>query len=241
MMLSQSLLSDHAFMELVEKALASGLWHKLIVGRPYDELADFLKSDDYHAMAALAAPAVGVGIARRPPKVAALPARSGPGPGYEKETALTTIRNRYAFMLPIVCHTLPRLAADPAFQRTVIKLRKEGWRDWHLLTAIANATGNHRAQLQGLYPSPGDSDEHRARIAAVMQAPERPSGSPVPVEAFSEHAMRTHLSVAAVSTARFYDLTIRRSPIAPEALLSVLGDRYGYWSDDVDHTDPFTW
>ncbi|MFK4688199.1 hypothetical protein RKD22_001134 [Streptomyces pristinaespiralis] len=40
--LSQSLLSDEAFMELVEQALAGGLWHKLLVGRPYDELADFL-------------------------------------------------------------------------------------------------------------------------------------------------------------------------------------------------------
>ena len=67
-------------MHLVEQALAGGLWHKLFVGRPYDELADFLKADDYQTMAALADPAVGAGIPRGQAKPAALPARTGPGP-----------------------------------------------------------------------------------------------------------------------------------------------------------------
>ncbi|MEU6320678.1 hypothetical protein [Streptomyces sp. NPDC047009] len=239
--LSQSLLSDEAFMHLVEQALAGGLCHKLFVGRPYDELGDFLRADDYQAMAVLADPAVGAGTPRGQAKPAALPARTGPGPGYEHETALDTVRNRYAVMLPIVRHTLTRLSADPGFQRTAMQLREEGWRDWHLLTAIANAVGNHRAQQQGLHPSPGDTEEHRARILAVMQAPERPEDPPVPAEAFTERALRTHLSVAAVSTARSLGLVIRHSFLDRQALLSVLGDRYGYWTDDIKHTDPFGW
>ncbi|MET8631780.1 hypothetical protein [Streptomyces sp. NPDC004680] len=239
--LSQLLLSDEAFMRLVEQALAGGLWHKFFVGRPYDELADFLRADEYQTMAALAAPAVGAGTPRGQAKPAALPARTGPGPGYEHETALDTVRNRYAVMLPIVRYTLPRLAADPGFRRTAIQLRQEGWRDWHLLTAIANAVGNHRAQQQGLRPSSGDSPEHRARILAAMQAAERPDDPPVPAEAFTEHALRSHLSVAALSTARGFGLAIRPGPLDPEALLSVLGERYGYWTDDIEHTDPFGW
>ncbi|MGW8987810.1 hypothetical protein ACWGQ9_34820 [Streptomyces parvus] len=239
--LSQSLLSDEAFMHLVEQALADGLWHKLFVARPYDELADFLRADDYQTMAALADPAVGAGTPRGQAKPAALPAWTGPGPGYKHETALDTVRNRYAVMLPIVRYTLSRLAADPGFRHTATQLRQEGWRDWHLLTAIANAVGNHRAQQQGLGLSPGDSPEHRARILAAMQAPERPDDPPVPAEAFTEHALRSHLSVAAVSTARGLGLAIRPGPIDPQALLSVLGERYGYWTDDIEHKDPFGW
>lgn len=72
-----------------------------------------------------------------------------------------------------------------------------------------------------------------------MQAPERPEDPPVPAEAFAEHALRSHLSAAAVSTARGLGLAIRASPLDPQALLSVLGERYGYWTDDVEHTDPF--
>lgn len=136
-------------------------------------------------------------------------------------------------------YTLPRLAADPGFRRTATQLRQEGWRDWHLLTAIANAAGNHRAQQQDLRPSLGDSSEHRARILAAMQAPELPDDPSVPAEAFTEHALRSHLSVAAVSTAR--GLAIRPGRLDPQALLSVLGDRYGYWTDDIEHTDPFGW
>jgi hypothetical protein len=239
--LSQSLLSDEAFMHLVEQALADGLWHKLLVARPYDELADFLKDDDYQTMAALADPAVGAGTPHGQTKLAALPARTGPGPGYKHEKSLDTVRNRYAVMLPIVRYTLPRLAADPGFRHTATQLRQEGWRDWHLLTAIANAVGNHRAQQQGLHPSPDDSEEHRARILAAMQALERPDDPPVPAEAFTEHALRSHLSAAAVSTARGLGLAIRPGPLDPQALLSVLGGRYGYWTDDIEHKDPFEW
>ncbi len=239
--LSQSLLSDEAFMNLVERALSGGLWHKLLVGRPYDEMADFLGPDDYRMMAALADQAVGADTAYSQAKPAALPPWTGPGPGYEHEAALDIVRNRYAVMLPIVRYTLPRLAADSGFRRTATQLRQEGWRDWHLLTAIANAVGNHRAQQQGLRLSPDDSEEHRARILAAMQAPERPDDPPVPAEAFTERALRSHLSVAAVNTARGFGLAIRPGALDPQALLSVLGDRYGYWTDDIEHTDPFGW
>ncbi|MFE2326909.1 hypothetical protein ACFXD5_23800 [Streptomyces sp. NPDC059385] len=239
--LSQSLLSDEAFMHLVEQALAGGLWHKLLVGRPYDELADFLGADDYQTMAALADPSVGAGTPRVEAELAALPARTGPGPGYEHERALDTVRNRYAVMLPIVRYTLPRLTADQDFRRTATQLRQEGWRDWHLLTALANAVGNHRAHQQGLRPFPGDSQQHRARILAAMQAPEHPDDSPVPVEAITEHALRSHLAAAAVSTAHGLGLVIRQGPLDSQALLSVLGERYGYWTDDIEHTDPFAW
>ncbi|WP_328724507.1 hypothetical protein [Streptomyces sp. NBC_00259] len=223
-------------MHLVEQVLAGGLWHKLHVGRPYDELADFLRPDDYQTMAALAAPAVGAGTPHGQAKSAALPTRTGPGAGYEHATALETVRNRYAVMLPIVRYTLPHLAADSGFRRTAAQLRQEGWRDWHLLTAIANAAGNHRAQQQGLRPSPGDSQERRARILATMQAPEACSRRGI-----HRTCLRTHLSVAAVSTARSFGLVIRHGLLDRQALLSVLGDRYGYWTDDVGHSDVFEW
>ncbi|MEU6097710.1 hypothetical protein [Streptomyces sp. NPDC047079] len=44
-----------------------------------------------------------------------------------------------------------------------------------------------------------------------------------------------------MSTARGLGLAIRSSPFDSQALLSVLGDRYGYWTDDIEHTDPFGW
>ncbi|MDQ0390095.1 hypothetical protein J2S54_006915 [Streptomyces sp. DSM 42143] len=107
-------------------------------------------------------------------------------------------------------------AADPGFQRTVTQLREQGWRDWHLLTAIANLVGNHRAQQQRLSPTRGDSEERRAQILAVMQAPENPDDPPLPTEAFTEHALRSHLSAAAVSTAHALGLVVRRGALDPQ-------------------------
>jgi hypothetical protein len=44
-----------------------------------------------------------------------------------------------------------------------------------------------------------------------------------------------------VSTARGLGLVIRPGSLDPQALLLVLGERYGYWTDDIEHTDPFGW
>ncbi|WP_265582662.1 hypothetical protein [Streptomyces ferrugineus] len=44
-----------------------------------------------------------------------------------------------------------------------------------------------------------------------------------------------------MSTARALGLVVRRGALDPQTLLAVLGDRYGYWTDDIEHTDPFAW
>ncbi|MFD9335017.1 hypothetical protein ACFWBF_11520 [Streptomyces sp. NPDC060028] len=238
-LLSQSLLRDKAFMKLIEDGFADGLWHKLVASRPYDELADLLKSDDYEAIAALPDPAVGAATPPngRPMSVA-LEAKTGPGPGYDHGTALENVRHRYAALVPIVGYTLPRLSADPEFNRTVALLREQGWKDWHLLTAVANLVGNRRLKQRGL-PALNDSAERRMRLHAVMTEPELPDHESVPTEAFTESALRSHLLAAALATASNAGLVVRRPSLQPEVLLRVLGDRYGYWTDDTEHADVF--
>lgn len=239
-LLSQSLLPDEAFMKLIEEGFAGGLWHKLVAGRPYGELADFLKPDDYEAMSALPDLAVGADAPLNSrPKSAALEAKTGPGPGYDHSAAIEDVRHRYAALVPIIRYTLPGLSADPEFNRTAALLREEGWKDWHLLTAIANLVGNRRLQQQGLRPGLNDSAECRTRLRAVMMAAERPDDEPVPVHAFTVSALRSHLHGAALATASNLGLVIRRRSLKPEVLLRVLGDRYGYWTDDADHVDMF--
>ncbi|MEU3907173.1 hypothetical protein AB0F20_25705 [Streptomyces goshikiensis] len=239
-LLSQSLLPHEAFMKLIEEGFSDGLWHKLVASRSYDELADFLKADDYKAMAALPDPAVGAATPlNNRPMSAALAAKTGPGPGYDRSTALQAVRHRYGALVPIIRYTLPRLSADPEFRDTAELLREQGWKDWHLLTAIANLVGNHRLQQQALRPALNDSAERRARLKDVMMAPEHLDDQPIPVGAFTESALRSHLYGAALSTASNLGLVIRSSSIEPQKLLGVLGDRYGYWTDDAEHADIF--
>ena len=48
--LSQSLLTDDAFLTLVDRIGRDTLLSKILAGRPYDELADFRKASTYQAM-----------------------------------------------------------------------------------------------------------------------------------------------------------------------------------------------
>ena len=52
------------------------------------------------------------------------------------------IRNRYRTFETSLRHTVPALGPSYVFSETVKTLRREGWLDWHLLTAIAR----HRAE-----------------------------------------------------------------------------------------------
>src|SRR5262249_10832684 len=61
-----------------------------------------------------------------------------PGPGYSPDKALEMVRTRCERLPPLLRHTLPRLLADARIRGLFAELRGEGWKDWHLLNALAN-------------------------------------------------------------------------------------------------------
>jgi hypothetical protein len=54
-----------------------------------------------------------------------------------------------------------------------------------------------------------------------------------------EFILRFHLGNATRMTAHNWGLEIRRNPVDPAALLDVLGARFSYWNDDVEHRPIF--
>ena len=238
---THSLLGQTAFVALMERAFERGLPHMLTCVRPYDELVDIHEDADYDAFSdadgSLIAPERG-----RSPQPAdglrwTLPANAN---GYDHAASLEAIRDRYETLLAPVRLTLPRLAADPTFAALAASLRAEGWNDWHLLTAIANIAVNARATHMGLNMTTSITEADMQNFYALMRAEEQPDDPETPVESFTEDAMWFHLGNAAAATARRWGLDIRVNLFDPRAFLNVLGDRFNYWSDDVEHEALFT-
>jgi hypothetical protein len=240
LMATHSLLPYDKFRQVMGRTFDRGLWHKLASGRPYDELADLVQSEVYDAIANLAANPMGPDVPVRQKATRELEASTAPGPGYTREDALALIRTRYKNLAPVVRLTVPRLAADDGFMAIARRLRDEGWRDWHLLTAIANHVANKRFAWEGLRLDRPTLDT-RQRVMALAHRPERHKDPQVPVGEFTEKTMRFALRTAALSTLRGLDLDYRRDTPDFGAIFDFLGRRYGYWSDDVEHADFFGW
>lgn len=237
-LMDRSLLAPSAFMALIESAFETGLWHKVLSARPYDEIAALLDADMYVAMASLMTPAPGSQVELAPHHASdALAPLTTPAPGYNPTESTAAISARYANMVPLVRRTVGLLVDDSVFQATLKCLRADGWLDWHVLTAVANLAGNERARRSGIQLTTTMTAEDREAALEIMQQPETESSVPLPTSLFSEEALRSHLNGAVLSTLATLGLSNNQRTPDFAAIFNFLGDRYSYWQDDVPH-DP---
>jgi hypothetical protein len=131
---------------------------------------------------------------------------------------------------------MKRLAASASFRATALALRDDGWRDWHLLTAVLNIVVNYRLSLE-LAADPASNPQDVIRRAAVLRRPETEDDSAPPDEAFTPAALKQALATSTLSTLQVLGLESHRQTPNFSALLDLLGARYKYWTLDVPHED----
>lgn len=238
-LVTQSLLGQRAFTELMERTFERGLPHMLTCVRPYDELVDLHRDDLYDEFRQIDGHLIAPDRPRNPKPADGLEQTgTKPHPAYDEDERLADIESGYEVLLPPVRFTVRRLADDPTFMALVTSLRAQGWKDWHLLTAVANIAVNVRAVQRGLNMTTSITEADVKRFRAIFNEGER-EGEVIPVDRFTEHEMWFHLGNTASATARRWGLEVRVSLLDPRPFLSVLGDRFNYWTDDVEHQPVF--
>jgi hypothetical protein len=133
-------------------------------------------------------------------------------------------------------YTLPRLLKNEAFRSTVATLRSEGWKDWHILLAI----GGIRLNFVANQTTSRDArdEQYRNAIRELMEREEAESDTAPPEAMFTVEEMRRSLTLSQFSTLKGMGLECwQKTPVmkAVDAFLQ----RFNYWTDDVEHTDPF--
>lgn len=238
---TQSLLGQSAFIAVMERTFERGLPHMLTCVLPYDDLVDVHKDSFYEEISGLSGDLIGADRPRLPKPATGL-GRKLPehASAYDHAASLDAIAGRYETMLPPVRLTLPRLAGDPAFMELVASLRAEGWKDWHLLLAVVNIVVNGRAAQRGLNMTTSITKADIERVSLLTQEEERAEDPEPPLRIFTEDRMWFHLSNAALTTVRRWGLEVRLNRVDPRSFLGLLGDRFNYWDDDVDHEPIFT-
>lgn len=220
-----------------EKALDQGLWHKLLSSRPYDETADLLPIAHFEAMARLE-----MEQPEHPvfPQASELPAFEGYAEGFTAAQHADMIGRRYEKLIPSTRHTVTGLNHDENFRAAADHLRSEGWLDWHLLMAIANIVGNQRLAKEAFFEGDWKKDFSASKAMEMMTRPELQHDVFSP-DLFNEAALRRALQIALPATLNVYGLECHTNSIDFTAIFQFLGDRFGYWKDDIDHDDVFSW
>jgi len=237
---TQSLLSRKNFVAVMERTFERGLPHMLACVRPYDQLVDVHKESFFMELRGLAGTPIAADVPRSPKVADGLTQTFlDPAAAYDAMTSLKAISDRYEVLMRPARLTIRRLVSDEQFVAVADELRSEGWKDWHLLTAVSNITVNARAIARGINMTTTITQADAKRFYALMRAEEQPTDPETPVELFSAEAMWFHLGNAARATAQNWGMEVRLNPIDPRALLEVLGSRFNYWADDVEHQPIF--
>jgi hypothetical protein len=235
-LIDASLLPPETFMTALEGAFSRGLSHKLGSVRPYDELGLPAELYDRTPRADFTPPADPRDYPTQ--EHSQLAWRSDAGPTYDRAAALNAIALRYERIPRLISRLMQRLEADDAFLAAVGELRERGWLDWHVLQALANAAMNRQLQREGL-ATHGHLEAANRRARELMESgsiDDDVLDSLVLTIDDLEFARRSSIPLVI----RVYGLELNQSTPDFAAIDRLLGERYGYWTDDVDHPRYFT-
>lgn len=233
-----ALLPSEAMEEAIEAAFASGLQHKITSGRPYDDAAALFEDGIYDEMAAITpSPALRT-PSEAEPASAEVAWRDGPAPGYDQGAELETIKHLYQELPATIHRSLPLLLEIPEFRATIAALREEGWKDWHILLALANAAANYRAPSRGI-DTRRLTEEMRRSFLEMFRQPERVTDPLLPLTEVTADQLRGHLQLAVAAGMKRRRLESRFEFPPFDAIFLFLRHRYSYWENDVEHAPIF--
>lgn len=241
-LVTQSLLPQQAFSDQMDTVFSNGLMHKSAIVRPYDELADFITTEQYGTMSGYSELPVGVDSKfdlANPSSSLQWPKTLASTYEANRPKILENIAYRYQTLPAVIGPTLPALLREPQFARIAKHLQSEGWLDWHLLIAIANVVINHRASSRGLTLTREMTEAQRNEFLTLAKTPALATDPILPANTFDEETLQFHLASAATAGLATLGLTINSGPVPSEAVLEFLGERYRYWDDDTPHDELF--
>ncbi|MFE5514375.1 hypothetical protein ACFQ9J_27960 [Streptomyces sp. NPDC056529] len=225
-----SLLPTDQLERHVQQALNPENFDRLMPHIRYDRAISFIDVNSFDATARKAIKPWGEKGFGEPLIASAMRENNKPGPGFTREEAVIRCERRYESFARMLPRTLLELNRNSNFQSVVARLRGEGWKDWHILQALANQVINYRNSF---------TEEDLDRVTPEeLFAAEAAGALPVPADLVTEDSLRTHLSFSFAATLKTWGL-FPHGELIPEDYLAVLENRFGYWVVDARHEDPF--
>lgn len=225
-----SLLREEKLRKEIENALRPSLLERIMPHIRFDRAISFIEDEAFNASSRNEIAPWGIPGSSEPLLHHSLREVTSPGPGYSRKESEIRCRNRYEAFERMLRYTLPALNSTASFQHAVACLRADGWKDWHILQALANQVLNYRREFT--HESAGQLTPE------IAFATEDADVVPIPPDAVTGESLHTSLAYSLGATLKIWGLD-PHGEFSPEEYMAVMSKRYGYWSDDVPHRDPF--
>ncbi len=159
---------------------------------------------------------------------------------YDEKLELEAIAGRYKNIAKAVPYTLERLRQSSTFLSVVEQLRKEGWKDWHILLAVFNGVMNWRLEHADASRNVHRvQDNGRALFRKLSQEGESPLDPPIPVAYFTLEEMQMWLEFGMISFLKQKGAVFRQRGYNFEKMRRIVEKRYHYFDVDVAHAPIF--
>lgn len=192
-LLNQSLLPQEEFRKIMKASLDENFLSKVFFGKRYEDyFRQFYDSKNFR---------LGKKEIFNPPfknKVfrsknhSLFKWRDSVSEKYKLEKRVVNIKARYKNCKSILEITLPKVLLLKSFKATVISLRQEGWLDWQILSALANAVISYKVSI--FFPHQTIEDVGK-NLFEFAQLSETQSYTPIPEDVFSFENIHRHLPV----------------------------------------------
>lgn len=234
-----SLLPKARLDELIESLFKDGLAGKIIAGSSYEVVyAEFTSRELYEEIVPMPGTGHIAGFDAWHKPSPFLEWKGGVIPEYDEAQSRELIEKRYKNSFVPIRLTLKRLNGDKNFKESVRKLRAEGWKDWHILMAMANIVVNYRIRSRINVPST-EFEQMAKAFSEEMSTPESEKSMLVPLVEFGETEMKNSLAMSMLSTFKSLGLALKSPTLNCEAIMEFARERLRYFDDDIPHEDSF--
>lgn len=152
---------------------------------------------------------------------------------FNEKKSLMYIRNRYIGMKGKFDAQLAVLQADGPFISRCEKLYADGYKDWHILSAIYNRVLMLESARRGIDLATEDGrDAHKSLSKEVMTGTFSP-------ESFDGEEWDMAFKMHAITCLATYGFEPRSSAVRPNAIVAFLRERMRHFELDIPHKPMF--
>ena len=153
---------------------------------------------------------------------------------FNEKQSLEYIRNRYLGMKGKFDAQLAVLQADEAFLGRCEKLYANGYKDWHILSAIYNRVLTLESTRRGIDLHTEDGREAHKNLSKEVMT------GAFPPESFDGAEWDMAFKMHAVTCLGTYGFQLRSGAISPDAITAFLRERMRHFDLDIPHDRMFT-
>lgn len=153
-------------------------------------------------------------------------------PSFNEEEEIARVQKRYDVCAAGLRYSLPRLLSDSQFKTMIARFKRDGWKDWHILSGLLNVVAGIRVTRRR---GEASGREWMEEFQAEIFTPDTPNAGEVRPEDIKSEALHFTMLANIASTMHGNGLTLSSPTPSVVGEKRYMSERWRYFDLDVPH------